>query len=153
LKVPTIILFLTSITCYGQEELRFDGFGTTFIVEGSIGAKLMSAKCPCSIPKKSRCTLYEFKVSSILYFFENQVFSHEELEKVNYVVIVNDKRLDKGKEYVMSLRPATSKYFVQLTDTLGIDPNKDYKIKHSDGYISGLFDCPTDKFTSYLKNK
>lgn len=136
-----VLVTVLSYSTYAQETLEVRGLGTTFIVTGSVGKKLKIDKCPCSIPSKGKCSLFEFNIQKILYYFENKAFSKDELSSVDKILIKKNVKLKRGKKYVISLQPGTSKSYVQFTDTLSINPEGSYKIIHKDGYITDFINC------------
>jgi hypothetical protein len=148
-------LLLLSHSTYAQEELRISGLGTTFVVIGSIADKVKEGRCPCSVPRKEKCSLYEFKIQKVLNYFDNNVFSMDELIRVDKILISNKVNLEKGREYVICLQPGTSKLYIQYTDTLSINPGLSYKIIHKDGYITDLISCKgqRDRFNEFLLSK
>ena len=148
-------MVFTNSWTYAQQEieqLEVSGLGTTFIVVGSVGDVLTKGKCPCSVSQKGRCTLFEFEVHKVLFCFENNVFSEAELSHINRILIQNKTKFNKGKKYIISLQPGTSNLYVQYTDTLVIDPTREYKVVHKDGYISNLINCgeKKDRFNEFI---
>lgn len=144
-----------SISAHGQEKLEVTGLGTTFIVIGSLGDNIKKDKCPCSVPSRGKCSLYELKIKEILYYFDNHAFSKDALKRVNKILIKNSIKLEREKEYIFSLQPGTSKLYIQYTDTLSINPQLNYKIIHRDGYITDLITCQgrRDRFKQFLSSQ
>jgi hypothetical protein len=141
------ILNLFSLLVYSQEVIKVTGLGTTFIVEGSVGREIDKGRCPCSVPVKGNCILYEMKISRILYFFDNKAFDTLGLISINKILIPKKVQLEKGKSYIFALQPGTSNKYIQYTEILNIDPDKEYRILHKDGYISSFIECEeTNKF-------
>lgn len=150
----TFLIFL-SYSAYGQEELKVAGLGTTFIVIGSLGDNIKKDKCPCSVPSRGKCSLYEFKINKILYYFDNHAFSKDELKRVDKILVKKSIKLEREKEYILALQPGTSKLYIQYTDTLSINPQLNYKIIHRDGYVTDLITCEgrRDRFEQFLLSK
>ncbi len=142
------LLVFFSSSAFGQEELEVTGLGTTFIVIGSIGENITKGKCPCSVPSRGKCSLYELKIKDILYYFDNHAFSTEALKRVDKILIRHSIQLEREKEYIFALQPGTSKSYIQYTDTLSINPQLNYKIVHRDGYVTDLITCKgrSDRF-------
>ena len=141
------IVFLIHLSCisYAQDTLEIKGLGTTFIVVGSIGNKVEKGKCPCSVPSKGRCSLFEFKIQNVIYHFENNAFSKDELLSIDKILIKNSVSLEQGENYVFTLQPGASKSYIQYTDTLKINPELVYRIIHKHGYFSDIFKCEGQK--------
>ena len=104
-----VLVILLSYSTYAQETLEVRGLGTTFIVIGSVGDKLKKDKCPCSVSSKGKCSLFEFKIQEVLFYFDNNAFSKDELVSLDKILIKDKVKLERGKKYVISLQPGTSK--------------------------------------------